>query len=99
MSDELEYIVMGDDGKEYGPVSGGQIRDWIRESRLERKTPVKTGNAKDWVFLQMLPEFAGAFDQAAPAKPKAGRPKKWPVILLLVILGAIILLLLKTSHH
>lgn len=99
MSDELQYIVMGDDGNEYGPVSAGQVRDWIRENRLERKTPVKAGTAKDWVFLHMLPEFAGAFNQTAPAGPKKSNSRAWLVILLLAALGAAIFLLLKINHH
>ena len=35
-----EYKVMGEDGHEYGPVSAEQIRQWVAERRLERKSPI-----------------------------------------------------------
>ncbi len=46
-----DYMVLGGDGREYGPVSVEQIRRWIAEDRMEKKTPVKPPGAKDWVFL------------------------------------------------
>lgn len=95
MSDELNYIVMGDDGKEYGPVSAQQIRDWMAEGRLERKTPVKPDNAKDWVFLEMLPEFNSALNKIPPPKIKARCSRVLMVIILLLGLGAAAYFLLK----
>jgi hypothetical protein len=56
-----EYIVMGDDGKEYGPTPAKQIRLWVAEGRLDKKTPVKPGDARDWVFLGDVPEFVRLF--------------------------------------
>ena len=100
MSDELTYTVMGDDGNEYGPVSAQQIRDWIRENRLERKTPVKPDNAKDWVFLHMLPEFTNTFGKIPPVKSNKSPYCKCVLILLaLLALGAIAYLLLKDKFH
>jgi hypothetical protein len=95
MSDEPNYIVMGDDGKEYGPVSAQQIRDWMAEGRLERKTPVKPDHAKDWVFLEMLPEFSGALNKIPPPKIKARCSRVLLVIILLFGLGAAAYFLLK----
>ena len=71
-----DYKVMGEDGQEYGPVSDDQIRKWIAEARLERKSPVKPADSRDWVFLESLPEFADVFQP--PTMPMAKPQKqKW----------------------
>jgi len=62
------YKILGNDGNEYGPVSAEQVKQWIAESRVEKKTPVFPEGAPDWVFLESLPEFAAAF------APSSGRP-------------------------
>ena len=64
-----EYKVMGEDGQEYGPVSAAQIRRWIADGRLERKSPVKVTDSRDWVFLESLQEFADAFQPPMPLPP------------------------------
>jgi hypothetical protein len=87
------YQVMGGDGKEYGPVAADQIRKWILEQRLERKTPVRPPDAKDWVFLGSLPEFTNAFEPP-PAPPKRNR-RKWVAVLLLVLAAGLIMLAWK----
>jgi hypothetical protein len=93
-----DYKVMGEDGQEYGPVSADQIRKWIAEERLERKSPVKPVDSRDWVFLESLPEFATVFEPPAPP-PKQQR-RKWPVIILIVLAAGLILLALgKFIHH
>jgi hypothetical protein len=66
------YKIIGDDGQEYGPVTGEQIRAWITEGRIERKTPVFVDGAKDWNFVGMLPEFTNCF--AAPGTPPTIAP-------------------------
>jgi hypothetical protein len=55
------YKIIGQDGKEYGPVTAEQLRSWIAEGRLERQTPVFVEGAKDWNFVGLLPEFAAGF--------------------------------------
>jgi len=60
------YKILGSDGNEYGPVSVEQVKKWIAENRVEKKTPVIPDGALDWVFLESLPEFAGAFEPPAP---------------------------------
>lgn len=99
MSNQPNYIVMGDDGKEYGPVSADQIRDWIRENRLERKSPVKPDDARDWIFLEMRPEFADALEAIAPANKGGRSSRKWLVVLLLLLLAGAIYLVFKKFNH
>jgi hypothetical protein len=60
------YKIIGEDGKEYGPVAAGQLRQWIAEGRVESRTPVFVGGAKDWNFVGLLPEFAGLFHGGTP---------------------------------
>jgi hypothetical protein len=55
------YKILGSDGNEYGPVSAEQVKKWIAENRVEKKTPILPEGAPDWVFLESLPEFAAAF--------------------------------------
>ncbi len=60
------YKIIGQDGKEYGPVTAEQLRSWIAEGRLERQTPVFVEGAKDWNFVGLLPEFAAGFAGSPP---------------------------------
>ncbi len=60
------YRIIGADGRQYGPVSAGRIRQWIAEGRVESRTPVFADGAKDWTFAGLLPEFANQFGMAAP---------------------------------
>jgi len=65
------YKIIGDNGHEYGPATGEQIRQWIAEGRVERRTPVFVDGAKDWNFVGLLPEFAGCFPASATPPPIA----------------------------
>ena len=63
------YVVLGSDGNEYGPVSAGQVKKWIAENRVEKKTPTRPEGAPDWIFLESLLEFAAAFGAPPPYPP------------------------------
>jgi len=69
------YKILASDGKEYGPLSAEQVRQWLAEKRLEAKTPVFPEGARDWVFLASLPEFADIF---APPPPPLVVPPPVP---------------------
>lgn len=60
------YKIIGADGRQYGPITAEQIRQWIAEGRIESRTPVFTDGAKDWTFVGLLPEFAALFPTGAP---------------------------------
>jgi hypothetical protein len=70
------YKIIGQDGKEYGPISAEQLRRWILENRVDSRTPVFTDGAKDWTFAGLLPEFAALFPSAAPQVPPPIAPPK-----------------------
>ncbi len=94
-----DYKVMGEDGQEYGSVSDDQIRKGIAEARLERKSPIKSADSREWVFLESLPEFADAFQPPPEPTPKP-LERKWSLVLLIaVIAGALLVALKKFNHH
>jgi Domain of unknown function (DUF4190)/GYF domain 2 len=65
------YKIIGEDGKEYGPATAEQIRQWIAEGRVERQTPIFVDGAKDWNFAGLLPEFANCFAASSTPPPIA----------------------------
>ncbi len=93
-----DYKVMGEDGQEYGPVSDDQIRNWIAEGRLERKSPVKPTDSRDWVFLETLPEFADAFQPSVAPLPKPPK-RKWRLTLIIVIIVGLLFVALKKFYQ
>ena len=55
------YRVLGADSKEYGPVNGEVLRQWITEGRANAQTRVKPEGAGDWQTLASVPEFEALF--------------------------------------
>ena len=68
------YRVRGADDKEYGPVSGEVLRQWITEGRANAQTKVKPEGAADWQTLASVPEFEAAFAAAPGAAPPLAAP-------------------------
>lgn len=68
------YRIIGADGREYGPVAGETLRQWINEGRANAQTWVQAAGATAWRPLSSLTEFAGAFAAAG-----AGAATKPPV--------------------
>ena len=58
------YKILGADQKEYGPVTGDQLRQWIREGRANAQTLVQGPNSTEWKPLNTFAEFS---DVLAPA--------------------------------
>ena len=55
------YKIIGADGREYGPVTADQVRQWIAERRAVAQTKARAEGATEWKALSEFPEFAGAF--------------------------------------
>jgi hypothetical protein len=67
------YYMLGGDGKEYGPVTTEQLRQWLTEKRANAKTQIRADKSANWLALGTVPEFIapmGAPD--AGAGPMAG---------------------------
>ena len=52
------YIIIGGDGKEYGPVSGDDLRKWIAEGRLNAQSLAKGEGDAEFRQLDTFPELA-----------------------------------------
>lgn len=64
------FTIIGGDGKEYGPVTLEQIREWIAAGRANLDTKAKpAGSSDDWKRLGDLPEFNGN-----PTPPRLDSP-------------------------
>ena len=51
------YKIIGADGKEYGPVAGEQVRQWVRDGRANAQTRIQGEGATEWTTLGAVPEF------------------------------------------
>jgi uncharacterized membrane protein len=65
------YIIIGGDEKEYGPVTAGDVRQWIAEGRLSEQSLMKAESDAEYRPLAKFPEFADAFaaEGASPNIP------------------------------
>ena len=69
------YKIIGADGREYGPVSAEEVKQWIRDGRAVATTKAQAAGAAEWKSLSEYPEFAGCFiATAVPPPPAAGVP-------------------------
>ncbi|HVZ63823.1 MAG TPA: RDD family protein [Lacunisphaera sp.] len=60
------FIIIGADGKEYGPVPADKIQGWIATRRADLKTKARREGETEWKTLGDFPEFV------APPPPVAG---------------------------
>jgi hypothetical protein len=87
------YRIIGADGKQYGPITGEQVRQWISEGRANAQTQVFVEGQTEWTTLGQIPEFAAALSAGPPVTPTltplpaAGQPKTNPLALIGFILG------------
>jgi hypothetical protein len=65
------YTIIGGDGKEYGYVTGEDLRKWIAEGRLNAASLAKVEGDTEFRPLSTFPEFAGAL---TPQAAMAGAP-------------------------
>src|SRR5687767_928426 len=63
------YKVIGIDGKEYGPVSLEQLRQWIRERRINSETLLQAEGTIGWKPAVEFPELAADLAGAPSAAP------------------------------
>jgi hypothetical protein len=69
------YRVIGADQREYGPVSGEQLRAWIAQGRVNARTLVQGEGNVGWKPLADFAEFSAALTQAGPpAYPTTSLP-------------------------
>ena len=66
--------MIGADGREYGPISADQLRQWIGQGRANATTSVLPEGASEWKPLGSLPEFSLLFTSSASAPAPAPTP-------------------------
>jgi uncharacterized RDD family membrane protein YckC len=69
------FIIIGGDGKEYGPVTVDQVRTWINAGRANLDTRAKALGSEEWRRLGDYAEFSspsGAPPMIAPATLAGG---------------------------
>ena len=71
------YKIIGADGKEYGPITTDQLKQWIAEGRVNAQTRVLPDGATDWKSLSEIPELAACLPIAPLAAP-ASQPGSAP---------------------
>ena len=91
------YTIIGGDGKEYGYVSGEDLRKWIAEGRLNAQSLVKAEGEAEFRPLSTFPEFFGggptsSAPSAAPPSFQSGGEReaalqavKGPAIALIIV--------------
>jgi hypothetical protein len=62
------YKIIGIDGKEYGPITVEQLKQWIAENRVNAQTKVLAEGATEWKTVAEIPELSAALP-IAPAVP------------------------------
>lgn len=65
------YKIIGADGKEYGPISAEQLRQWIAEGRANAQTRVCAEGTTEWKPLSAFPEFVFPTPGAPPTLSSA----------------------------
>jgi uncharacterized membrane protein len=63
------YKIIGADQKQYGPITGDQILQWISESRVNAQTQARGEGDQEWKSLSEFPEFADALGASSAAPP------------------------------
>ena len=74
------YTIIGGDGKQYGPISGDDLRKWISEGRLNAQSLAKADSDAEFRTLATFPELTDAFaPQAAEpdAPPSLANSANW----------------------
>ncbi|HWY29134.1 MAG TPA: hypothetical protein VNX46_00180 [Candidatus Acidoferrum sp.] len=60
------YIIIGGDQKEYGPISADDVCQWVKEGRLNGQSLAKAVSDAEYRPLEKFPEFADLFRGASP---------------------------------
>jgi hypothetical protein len=71
------FKILGADGKEYGPTTAEQIKEWIRQGRANHETMAQAAGETGWKPLAQYADFADVFPPAqapAPSAPDAAAP-------------------------
>jgi TM2 domain-containing membrane protein YozV len=68
------YKIIGADGREYGPVSVDQVKQWIAEGRANAQTRAQAEGGTEWRTLADFPELHASLGISAGAPPPVSPP-------------------------
>jgi len=68
------YKIIGGDGKEYGPVTTDQLKQWMADGRANAQTKVMPEGASDWKLLAEIPELASTLPAVTPRPASISPP-------------------------
>ncbi len=68
------YKIIGEDGKQYGPISLGQMKQWITEGRVNAKSRVQEADAAEWKTAAEFPELGLGTSGGIPSAGLAAPP-------------------------
>lgn len=60
------YKIIGSDGKEYGPITLEQLKQWLAEGRLNHDSKVQVEGETAWRTLRDLPELMPTLQSGLP---------------------------------
>lgn len=90
------YIIIGDNGEEYGPTTEEEVRHWITDRRVDAHTLIRLEESAEWKRASEWPEFAPALSvfllsaQSNPAQPRntpVYAPRTNPLAIIGLVLG------------
>src|SRR5690606_13167204 len=73
-STEERYFMIGGDGREYGPVTTAQLREWISQRRANGHTRIRREPGREFSPLGDWPEFADLLDRSGQTRTTAPPP-------------------------
>lgn len=65
------YRILAIDGREYGPVTADQLKEWIAAGRANASTRTQLEGAAEWKPLSEFPEFAEMLTAKSPPPAEA----------------------------
>ena len=87
------------DETEYGPLDPDQIREWLREKRMDNNSLVRKSTDEEWRPLSQVPDWqtsatpAVALPEGMPPAARKGPPGKVQAIGIMTLVGGILALL------
>ena len=85
------YIIIGGDQKEYGPIPEAQLRQWIADRRVDARSKVRSEGETGWKCLSDFPEFGDLVKNSIPpplsAAVLAKNPKTSGLAIASLVLG------------
>ena len=83
------------DETEYGPLDAEQIREWVREKRMDNNSLVRKSTDEEWRPLGQVPDWQTSAipPEGIPPVARTGPPGKVQAIGIMTLVGGILALL------